>query len=175
MLEIVASYKLWILRAFFGISGANNDFNVLPYSSLFDDIIDDIDHVAVFEVNGVTYEKWYYLADEIYPRWTTFVKSLTVARDEKHGMFKRLHESARKDVERAFGVLKGRMQSANTLESTSVNTTSWDYAEMPLEYMHSRDCDQASCYLAVPFPNEKAPTKKITDFNGLFNKKNSGQ
>ncbi|GJU00596.1 hypothetical protein Tco_1110934, partial [Tanacetum coccineum] len=33
----------------------------------------------------------------------------------------------------------------------------------------------ASCYLAVPFPIEKDPTKKITDFNGFFNKKNGGQ
>ncbi|GJR59522.1 hypothetical protein Tco_1501684 [Tanacetum coccineum] len=33
----------------------------------------------------------------------------------------------------------------------------------------------ASCYLAVPFPIEKDPTKKITDFNGLLNKKNGGQ
>ncbi|GJU54211.1 hypothetical protein Tco_1227925 [Tanacetum coccineum] len=32
--------------------------------------------------------------------------------------------------------------------------------------------DKASCYLAVRFPIEKAPTKRITDFNGLFNKKN---
>ncbi|GKF33578.1 ALP1-like protein, partial [Tanacetum coccineum] len=50
----------------------------------------------------------YYLADGIYPQWSTFVKSFTVARDEKNAMFKRRQESARKDVERAFGVLQGR-------------------------------------------------------------------
>ncbi|GKA20098.1 hypothetical protein Tco_0700087 [Tanacetum coccineum] len=33
----------------------------------------------------------------------------------------------------------------------------------------------AYCYLDVRFPIEKAPTKRITDFNGLFKKKNAGQ
>ncbi|GJX30947.1 ALP1-like protein isoform X1 [Tanacetum coccineum] len=45
---------------------------------------------------------------ENYPQWSTFVKSFTVARDEKNALFKRRQESVRKDVERAFGVLQGR-------------------------------------------------------------------
>ncbi|GJZ59415.1 nucleotide-binding alpha-beta plait domain-containing protein [Tanacetum coccineum] len=50
----------------------------------------------------------YYLADGIYPQWATFVKSFTVANDAKHAYFKKRQEGARKDVERAFGVLQGR-------------------------------------------------------------------
>ncbi|GJT31210.1 ankyrin repeat-containing protein [Tanacetum coccineum] len=50
----------------------------------------------------------YYLADGIYPEWASFVKSFTVATDPKHTYFKQRQESARKDVERAFGVLQGR-------------------------------------------------------------------
>nr|GEW16054.1 hypothetical protein [Tanacetum cinerariifolium] len=57
MLEAIASQDLWIWHAFFGITAP-----VVPYV-----------------VNGVGYEKGYYLAD-----------------------------GARKDVERAFGVLQGR-------------------------------------------------------------------
>ncbi|GKE78122.1 ALP1-like protein isoform X1 [Tanacetum coccineum] len=49
-----------------------------------------------------------YLADGIYLQWTTFVKYFTVANDAKHAYFKRRQEGARKDVERAFGVLQGR-------------------------------------------------------------------
>ncbi|GJY31896.1 reverse transcriptase domain-containing protein [Tanacetum coccineum] len=56
----------------------------------------------------VEYRKGYYLADEIYPEWASFVKSFTVATDPKHTYFKQHQESARKDVERAFGVLQGR-------------------------------------------------------------------
>ncbi|GKA77702.1 ALP1-like protein isoform X1 [Tanacetum coccineum] len=71
-----------IWHAFFEVAGANNDINVLDNSPLFDDLLDDIAPIAPFVVNGVGFEKGYYLADGIYPH-------------------------ARKDVERAFGVLPG--------------------------------------------------------------------
>nr|GEV80164.1 MDIS1-interacting receptor like kinase 2-like [Tanacetum cinerariifolium] len=87
------------------MAGANNDINVLDNSSLFDDLLDDIAFVAPFVVNGVRFEKGFYLADGIYRQWVTFIKSFTIANDEKHSFFKRRQECARKDVERAFGVL----------------------------------------------------------------------
>ncbi|GKC24101.1 putative nuclease HARBI1 [Tanacetum coccineum] len=68
-------------------------------SPLFDDLLDDIAPVTPFVVDGVGFEKGYYLADGIYPQWATFVKSFSVANDEKHSFFKRRQESARKDVE----------------------------------------------------------------------------
>ncbi|GJZ78873.1 ALP1-like protein isoform X1 [Tanacetum coccineum] len=61
---------------------------------------------APFQVNGKTYEKCYYLADEIYPQWSTFVKAFSIPRDQKTMKFKRVQESARKNIERAFGVLQ---------------------------------------------------------------------
>nr|GEW40680.1 zinc finger, CCHC-type [Tanacetum cinerariifolium] len=61
------------------VAGANNDINVLDNSLLFDDLLNDTAPVLPYVVNGVGYEKGYYLAD-----------------------------GARKDVERAFGVLQGR-------------------------------------------------------------------
>ncbi|GJS29797.1 nucleotide-binding alpha-beta plait domain-containing protein [Tanacetum coccineum] len=82
--------------------------NVLDNSPLFDDLLDDKANVAPYVVNGVGFEKRYYLADGIYPQWATFVKYFTVANDAKHAYFKKRQESARKDVERAFGVLQGR-------------------------------------------------------------------
>ncbi|GJS69858.1 ALP1-like protein [Tanacetum coccineum] len=92
----------------FGRAGANNDLTVLNNSPLFDDLLDGIDPVAPFECNGVTFEKGYYLADGIYPQWASFVKSFTVASSEKNVLYKRKQEGARKDIERAFGVLQGR-------------------------------------------------------------------
>ena len=59
-------------------------------------------------VNGNEYEYKYYLGDEIYPEYATFVKSYTFPPDDKRKMFKLAQESARKDVERAFRVLKQR-------------------------------------------------------------------
>ncbi|GJW83125.1 ALP1-like protein isoform X1 [Tanacetum coccineum] len=93
--------------------GANNDLTVLNNSPLFDDLLDGIDPVAPFECNGVTFEKGYYLADDIYPQWASFVKSFTVASSEKNVLYKRKQEGARKDIERAFGVLQGRVYSVD--------------------------------------------------------------
>ncbi|GJW64078.1 RNA-directed DNA polymerase, eukaryota, reverse transcriptase zinc-binding domain protein, partial [Tanacetum coccineum] len=63
MLEAVASHDLWIWHAFFWVAGANNDINVLDNSPLFDDLLDDKPPIALYVVNGVGFEKGYYLAD----------------------------------------------------------------------------------------------------------------
>ncbi|GJV61080.1 ALP1-like protein [Tanacetum coccineum] len=50
MLEVVASHDLWIWHAFFRAAGAYNDIHVLDHSLLFDDLLDDIAHIAPFEI-----------------------------------------------------------------------------------------------------------------------------
>nr|GEU87061.1 hypothetical protein [Tanacetum cinerariifolium] len=66
-----------------------------------------------FVVNERTYKQGYYLADGFYPTWSTLVKTFTIARNEKTLRFKRVQESARKDIERAFGVLQGNFELSN--------------------------------------------------------------
>ncbi|XP_071728054.1 uncharacterized protein [Rutidosis leptorrhynchoides] len=56
-------------------------------------------------VNGVKYKIGYYLADEIYPTWATFVKRFSSDVDEKCSYFTRIQAAARKDVERTFEIL----------------------------------------------------------------------
>ncbi|GKC47508.1 RNA-directed DNA polymerase, eukaryota [Tanacetum coccineum] len=92
MLEAVADKKLWIWHAYFGVPGANNDLNVLYGYPLFDDVLADTALEAPFVMNGKTYKKGYYLADGIYPTWSTFVKTFTIARDEKTLRFKKVQE-----------------------------------------------------------------------------------
>ncbi|XP_071718030.1 uncharacterized protein [Rutidosis leptorrhynchoides] len=50
----------------------------------------------------------YYLADGIYPYWSTLVKSFKSTVEPKLFKFKWYQEAARKDIERAFSVLQGR-------------------------------------------------------------------
>ncbi|XP_020257836.1 uncharacterized protein LOC109834266 [Asparagus officinalis] len=57
-------------------------------------------------VNSHEYTMGYYLADGIYPSWLTFVKTISLPQGNKRKNFATLHESAKKDVERAFGVLQ---------------------------------------------------------------------
>ena len=62
-----------------------------------------------FEVNGRHYNKGYYLADGIYPRWSIFVKTISNAvPGGKKSHFAKVREACRKDVERVFGVRQSR-------------------------------------------------------------------
>jgi hypothetical protein len=50
----------------------------------------------------------YYLADVIYPSWSSFVKTIPRPLEAKRKYFASKQESARKDVEQIFGVLQSR-------------------------------------------------------------------
>jgi hypothetical protein len=94
-------------HVFGNITKRTYHLTVLYNSPLFDDLLDGIAPVVSFEVNGVTLDQGYYLADGIYPEWSFFVKSFTVAHSDKNAVLKRKQESARKVIERTFGVLQG--------------------------------------------------------------------
>uniref|UniRef100_A0A0D3CUZ2 Uncharacterized protein n=1 Tax=Brassica oleracea var. oleracea TaxID=109376 RepID=A0A0D3CUZ2_BRAOL len=76
VLEAVASSDLWIWHAFFGAPGTMNDLNILDRSPVFDEIINGNAQEVNFYVNGREYHLTYYLADGIYPKWTTFIQSI---------------------------------------------------------------------------------------------------
>ncbi|GKA45825.1 ALP1-like protein isoform X1 [Tanacetum coccineum] len=107
-LDSVASQDLWIWHAFFGVAGSNNDINVLYQSPIFNDLKTGRAPEIPFVANGVTYPSGYYLVDGIYPELAPLVKTIPEPADDDHKriLFKQKQESARKDVERAFGVLK---------------------------------------------------------------------
>jgi hypothetical protein len=105
MLEVIASADLWIWHVFFGDAGSNNDINVLDQSPLFIEVLQGRAPSVQFHINGTEYNMGYYLADGIYPEWATIVKSITRPQNDKDRMYAQRQELARKDVERAFGVL----------------------------------------------------------------------
>ena len=107
ILEAVASHDLWFWHAFFGVVGSNNDLNVIDQSPIFDDIIDGVEPPQSFFANGEHFKHDYYLADGIY-EWSTLVQAFSSTLENKRKYFKKKQESARKDIEGAFGVLKKR-------------------------------------------------------------------
>ncbi|XP_065623247.1 uncharacterized protein LOC136064850 [Quercus suber] len=108
VLEAVASFDLWIWHAFFGLPGSNNDINVLERSPIFSELEQGRAPAVNYSINGHEYTMGYYLADGIYPKWSTFVKTIPSPRGHKNKLFAKAQEANRKDVERAFGVLQAR-------------------------------------------------------------------
>ncbi|KAH9667959.1 dde tnp4 domain-containing protein [Citrus sinensis] len=108
ILEAVALYDLWIWHMFFGLPGSHNDINVLDRSPLFKDLAEGRAPSINYSINGHNYTMGYYLADGIYPPWSTLVKTVPHPQENKHKNFAKAQESARKDVERAFRVLQAR-------------------------------------------------------------------
>ncbi|XP_076916287.1 uncharacterized protein LOC143575941 [Bidens hawaiensis] len=106
ILEAVASYDLWIWHAFFGTPGTCNDINVLQRSPIYYAMLTGRAPNVSYVLNGRDYNMAYYLTDGIYPSWAAFVKSKTCPQFRKHKLFAKHQEAARKDVERAFGVLQ---------------------------------------------------------------------
>ncbi|XP_048619576.1 putative nuclease HARBI1 isoform X1 [Brassica napus] len=108
VLEAVASQDLWIWHAFFGSPGTLNDINVLDRSPVFDDIYQGRAPRVTYMVNRHQYDLAYYLTDNIYPKLSTFIQSITLPQGPKAELFAKVQEATRKEVERAFGVLQAR-------------------------------------------------------------------
>ncbi|XP_023733640.1 uncharacterized protein LOC111881484 [Lactuca sativa] len=75
---------------------------------IFDDLLNEKASDAPFTMNGNEYKYGYYPTDGIYPQYSTFVKAFRHPVEERDKFFKRRQEGARKDVKRAFGVLKAK-------------------------------------------------------------------
>jgi hypothetical protein len=119
-LEAAADYNLWFWHAAYGFSGALNDVNVLNLSPLLDRMtngtftaLEAESGVIPFFIDGEIegFNKTYFLVDGIYPRYTRFVKGMKEPILEEDKRFTKWQESARKDIERAFGVLQCKFKA----------------------------------------------------------------
>jgi hypothetical protein len=108
ILEAVADEETWIWHAFFGMPGSCNDINVIQRSPLMTRIALREGPQVEFQANNRTYNYGYYLADGIYPRWQTFVKPVSKPKGKMQTSFHAAQAAARKDVERAFGILQAQ-------------------------------------------------------------------
>ena len=104
ILKVVASQDLWILHTCFGVASSNNDINVLNQPLVFNDVLQGQVPSMKFTINR-TYMN-YYLVDDIYFDWATFVKTISMSPGEKRKLFAKCKESTRKNEEWAFDVLK---------------------------------------------------------------------
>ena len=88
--------------------GCLKDINVLEASPLFNKIVDGTYPPPIlYKIADVPRTIPYWIADGIYPRWPTFVQSVSEPNTQKEVLLAKSQEGRRKDVERAFGVLQG--------------------------------------------------------------------
>nr|XP_043639896.1 uncharacterized protein LOC122611009 [Erigeron canadensis] len=171
ILEVVASYDLWFWHAYFGVAGSNNDINVLKQSPLFIPEVNGKSPEYGFTVNGHRYDSGYYLGDGIYPPWSCFLKAYAypVARKEK--VLKKLQESARKYVERAFGLLKNKWaiieRPARMRDKENIINAM--YACVILHYMILKDDGNAISPVYIRDPSNDI---RATDPNFLYRLRN---
>ena len=90
------------------MSGSNNYINVFDASNLSANLREGCGTSANYTIMGNHYNMGYYLTDGIYPKWATIAQSISHPQELAHEFFTNKHESYRKDVERAFGVLQAR-------------------------------------------------------------------
>ena len=83
ILEVIADYDLWIWHAYFGMPKYNNDINVLEASHLFANLAEGTVPSTNYVINGKHYNMGYYLADSIYPKWSTLVQTIHDPRGPK--------------------------------------------------------------------------------------------
>ncbi|XP_071687508.1 uncharacterized protein [Rutidosis leptorrhynchoides] len=110
-------------------------------------------------VDGLHFTRGYYLTDRIYPEWSTLVKSFKNTNDPKAKKFKRFQESARKDIERAFGILQGRFSiiknPARQFYISKIQIIM--YTCVLLHNMITEDNGRAFCGLGEYYPPTRRP------------------
>lgn len=105
VLEAAADYDLFVFHSFFGLPGSNNDktiFQASPFLRKYKS--GDVARVP-FTIEGEDFDLPYVLADGIYYNWPMTLKTLEVPTNEAEKKYAKKQESARKDIERVFGVI----------------------------------------------------------------------
>jgi hypothetical protein len=115
VLEGCSDYHMWLWSANFGYAGTLNDKTILSLSELFEKLIDGTfleleKDVVPYNISGEEFNKLFILVDGIYPQWSMFVKGMKEPIFDAEKKFSDWQESARKDIERAFGNLQQKWQ-----------------------------------------------------------------
>ena len=115
VLEGMCDYHLFFWHASYGYAGTLNDVNILNLSPLTDmflngEMADLESEVTPYTIGDEAFNQLFILVDGIYPKFSRFVKAYKEPVGDYEKALTSWQESARKDIERAFGVLQGKFQ-----------------------------------------------------------------
>jgi hypothetical protein len=121
ILEGICDYHLFFWHASYGYAGTLNDINILNLSPfherMLDGTFDRLEEdagVVPYNILEEQFNKLFILVDGIYPRYSRFVKGIKEPIGLQEKDYTKWQEGARKDIERAFGVLKATWQFFQT-------------------------------------------------------------
>jgi hypothetical protein len=112
-MESIADYFLFLWHASYGYTGTLNDNTILSFSPFMERLLNGSFHgledaaaVIPFMIKEEKFNKAFVLLDVIYPSYSRFVRGIKVHATREEKKYTSWQEGARKDVERAFRVLK---------------------------------------------------------------------
>ena len=118
VLEALCDHHMWLWHSSFGYAGTLNDINILNLSPFLEALkngkfkaVEEAAKMVPYSINrGDKFNQLFILTDGIYPPLSRFVKGISMPVLPGEKAFTAWQESARKDIERAFGVLQGKFQ-----------------------------------------------------------------
>ena len=115
VLEAICDYHCFFWHTTYGYAGSLSDENVMYLSPFLQKMADGSfgnleDHLVPYSIAGEQFNQTFVLTDGIYPMFSRFVKPIKQPMTRKEKRFTKWQESARKSIERAFGILKERFQ-----------------------------------------------------------------
>ena len=113
VLEAVSDYHMWFWHCSCGHAGTLNDINIMNLSPLMEMFLNGEmekleSEVVPFKIGEEEFKKLYLLVDGIYPVRTRFVKAIKEPISDEEKALTSWQEAARKDIERAFGLLQSQ-------------------------------------------------------------------
>ena len=117
VLEAICDHNLYFHHASFGWAGTLNDLTILNLSPFLDRLVDGSfktlegnSGATPFSIAGYEFDQFWILVDGIYPPYSRFVSTVGSPIYWYEKRYAKWQESARKDIERAFGVFQGMFQ-----------------------------------------------------------------
>ena len=115
VLEGMADYHLYFWHVSYGYAGTLNDVNILNLSPLTDMMLNGElakleEVVTPYQIGEEEFHRFFILVDGMCPSHSRFIKSYKEPIGEEEKALTSWQEAARKDIERAFGVLQAKFQ-----------------------------------------------------------------
>lgn len=130
VLEGLCDHHCFFWHLSYGYAGTLNDISILNLSPFLERLIDGSydslereSGVVPFKIENEVFEKTFILVDGIYPQYSRFVKGIKEPITEEEKRYTSWQEGARKDIERAFGILK----------------SCWQFMSRPIHLMNIED------------------------------------